>query len=159
MKKWVHPIPKLGPFFLSILQVRDMIEINLISNSCIFSWVLVQWWIFLKPQKLGNVLYILNGKQVEKFKFRTFPVCTDNQLILLVTGSILTGAFLSILRLVHFWWRGFQVSVILKGWNGCKMNEISRILEFKGWEYEVVYARNLNKSSKPQKGEVKKCIR
>ena len=39
------------------------------------------------------------------------------------------------------------------------MNEISRILEFKGWEYEVVYARNLNKSSKPQKGEVKKCIR
>lgn len=99
MKKWVHPIPKLGPFFLSILQVRDMIEINLISNSCIFSWVLVQWWIFLKPQKLGNVLYILNGKQVEKFKFRTFPVCTDNQLILLVTGSILTGAFLSILRL------------------------------------------------------------
>ena len=30
-------------FFLSILQVRDMIEINLISNSCIFSWVLVQW--------------------------------------------------------------------------------------------------------------------
>ena len=64
---------------------------------------------------------ILYGKQVDKSKFRTFPVCTDNQLILLVTGSILTGAFL---RLVHFWWRVFQVSVILKGWNGCKMNEI-----------------------------------
>ena len=45
---------------------------------------------------------ILYGKQVDKSKFRTFPVCTDNQLILLVTGSILTGAFLSILRLVHF---------------------------------------------------------
>ena len=45
---------------------------------------------------------ILYGKQVDKSKFRTFPVCTDNQLILLVTGSILAGVFLSILRLVHF---------------------------------------------------------
>ena len=44
------------------------------------------------------IQYILYGKQVNKSKFRTFPVCTDNQLILLVTGSILSGAFLSILE-------------------------------------------------------------
>ena len=51
---------------------------------------------------------ILYGKQVDKSKFRTFPVCTDNQLILLVTRSILTGVFFEHFKASAFLMAGFS---------------------------------------------------